>query len=80
VVKRKPFSGSRFNACIRPTLPSDTESAGRSRDSPWRSDDEAQVTRNQLVGGITIAVLAPALCELKLLFPFEHRKCLMSWR
>lgn len=32
------------------------------------------MTRNQLVGGITIAMLAPALCELKLLFPLEHRE------
>src|SRR6478735_390034 len=37
-------------------------------------DDETQVTRNQLIGGATIAVLAPTPCELKLLFPFEHRE------
>ena len=37
-------------------------------------DRETQMTGDELVGGITVAVLAPAFGELIFLVPFEHRE------
>ena len=78
MARRKPFSGSnRLTACIRPTLPSEIDLGDRQAVAAIAHGDlgdETQMAGDELVRGVAVAVLAPALGQHVFFLRLQHRE------